>query len=67
MAVRDPRQGGRLLVKRVTSVAPDGVTIVGDNAAASTDSRHFGAVPARAVVGTVVWRYGPPHRRGPVR
>jgi nickel-type superoxide dismutase maturation protease len=62
VALRDPRDGRRLLVKRVTSVMGGDVMVHGDNPTASTDSRAFGPVSRRAVVGRVVRRYG----RGPV-
>jgi nickel-type superoxide dismutase maturation protease len=61
VAVHDPRDG-RLLVKRVATVDP--LTVVGDNAEASTDSRAFGPVARRDVVGRVVYRYLPEERRG---
>ena len=49
------------VVKRVAAVGEDGaVTLLGDNPAASTDSRQFGAVPASAVVGVAWLRYWPP-------
>ena len=67
VAVRDPRRGDRVLVKRVAAVLDDGVVVRGDNAEASTDSRSFGPVPARAVVGRVVRCYAPAWRAGPVR
>ncbi|MEU1689296.1 S24/S26 family peptidase [Micromonospora sp. NPDC005707] len=39
------------MVKRVHRIEPDGaVTVRGDNAR-SQDSRHFGAVPRRAILG----------------
>ncbi|HXX90516.1 MAG TPA: nickel-type superoxide dismutase maturation protease [Acidimicrobiales bacterium] len=57
VAVRDPRDPRRLLVKRVTSMVGDDVMVHGDNPAASTDSRAFGPVSRRAVVGRVVRRY----------
>lgn len=66
VAVRDPRDG-RLLVKRVAAVDGDDVTVVGDNPAASTDSRTFGAVRRGDVVGRAVWRYLPEDRRGRLR
>lgn len=67
VAVPDPRQPSRLLVKRAVAVSPDGsVELAGDNSSASTDSRTFGPVPDPFVVGRVVWRYWPPHRRGAV-
>jgi len=65
----DPREPERLLVKRVRSVAPDGVTIQGDHAdpAESTDSRQFGPIPRSAIVGRPVLRYAPLDRIGRVR
>lgn len=57
VALRDPRHPSRLLVKRVTSVTGDEVMVHGDNASASTDSRAFGPVPRRALLGRVVRRY----------
>lgn len=65
VAVRDPRCPSRLLVKRVTAVEADAsVYVSGDDLAASTDSRTFGAIPPALVAGRVVWRYWPPERRG---
>ena len=65
VAAADPRRPSRLLVKRVVAVRGDAsVELAGDNADASTDSRTFGAVGAPLVVGRVVWRYWPRHRRG---
>jgi nickel-type superoxide dismutase maturation protease len=57
VALRDPRDGDRLLVKRVVLVRGVDVEVAGDNAAASTDSRTFGAVPASSVRHLVVRRY----------
>lgn len=48
----DPRDAGRELVKRVATVGPDGVTLLGDNPAFSTDARTFGSLP----VGAIRWR-----------
>ena len=65
VAVPDPRRPDRFLIKRVHSVAPGArVHVRGDNEAASTDSRHFGPVPRRAVRGRVLYRYAPPGRVG---
>lgn len=66
VAVRDPRHTGRLLVKRVAAVGAGEVVVHGDNPPASTDSRHFGPVPRRDVVGRVVRRYAPATRAGRV-
>ncbi len=60
VVVRDPERAERHLLKRV-AVAPDDaagrdvVWLLGDNAAASRDSRSFGAVPRAAIVGRA-WR-----------
>ncbi|HEX3564467.1 MAG TPA: nickel-type superoxide dismutase maturation protease [Acidimicrobiales bacterium] len=66
VAVRDPRQPARVLVKRVGSVDRDRgtVEVLGDHPGASTDSRDFGPVPRALVVGTAVYRYAPPGRIG---
>lgn len=63
VALRDPRDG-RLLVKRVAGVRNGLVEVLGDNPSASTDSRHFGPVPHRNLIGRVVYRYHPPTRSG---
>jgi len=60
----DPRDPSRTLVKRVTAVDEDGVVLQGDNPAASTDSRTFGALPPNAVKGRAVYRYAPSGRAG---
>jgi len=54
----DPRNG-HALVKRVAAVDGDAIWLLGDNGAASTDSRAFGAVPLDAIAGRVRWRYWP--------
>ena len=63
VALRDPRDAGRVLVKRVASLRGGTVEVLGDNAAASTDSRTFGPVPLRALLGRAVLCYHPPARR----
>jgi nickel-type superoxide dismutase maturation protease len=64
VAVADPRLPSRTLVKRVAARGPEGVTVLGDNAAASTDSRKLGPVPTTALRGRAVYRYFPDTRRG---
>lgn len=64
VALRDPRGGSRLLVKRIASVSEAGIDVRGDNTAASTDSRTFGPVRSDRIVGTVVYRYAPAGRVG---
>ncbi|HWL37331.1 MAG TPA: nickel-type superoxide dismutase maturation protease [Frankiaceae bacterium] len=62
--VRTPE---RLTVKRLVRLTEDGCWVEGDNPAASTDSRTYGAVPRQDVVGEVRWRYHPWRRAGRVR
>lgn len=77
VALRDPRYASRALVKRVAATPGGAVTcdgevlragrgyvVLGDNLAASTDSRVFGPVPRSALLGAAVWRYAPEARRG---
>ncbi|MGH9205786.1 MAG: nickel-type superoxide dismutase maturation protease [Acidimicrobiales bacterium] len=67
IAVRDPREPSRVLVKRVVGVdRPKGMLeVAGDAPDASTDSRRFGPVPRASVVGRAVYRYAPAARSGP--
>jgi nickel-type superoxide dismutase maturation protease len=64
VAVTDARSPDRTLVKRVAVLGPEGMTVLGDNPAASTDSRTLGPVARRAVRGRAVYRYFPDDRRG---
>lgn len=65
VVVVDPRDPGRLLIKRVHHVAPDGgLELRGDAPEASTDSRTFGPLPASAVLGRAWARYRPISRIG---
>lgn len=67
VAVADPRDPGRILVKRVAAVDRPTTTVEvrGDDPGASTDSRDFGPVPLASVVGRAVYRYAPAGRTGP--
>jgi nickel-type superoxide dismutase maturation protease len=62
---RDPRDGGRELIKRVAAVRDGQVALRGD-AARSTDSRVFGDLPQSAVEWRVAFRYWPLARLGPI-
>ncbi len=66
VAVRDPREPGRVLVKRVASVdrRAGALEVRGDAADASTDSRNFGPLTRSDLVGRVVYRYAPAERSG---
>jgi nickel-type superoxide dismutase maturation protease len=61
----DPREPSRLLVKRVVDVDDRGrLTVAGDNAAESSDSRAFGAIDQSALDGRPWFRYWPLRRWG---
>lgn len=62
----DPRAPERELIKRVTAIdeATASAELRGDDPAASTDSREFGAVPLSAIRWRAVFRYWPPGRAG---
>jgi len=62
----DPRAPGRELVKRVAALDRIGVHLRGDNPAASTDARAFGALPHAGVRWRAVLRYWPVDRVGPI-
>jgi nickel-type superoxide dismutase maturation protease len=66
VALTDPREPRRVLVKRVGAIhVRDGtLEVAGDRPEASTDSRTFGPVPRSSIVGRAVYRYAPPGRRG---
>jgi nickel-type superoxide dismutase maturation protease len=68
VAVPDPRDGRRLLVKRVISIDHWHrlISVEGDNRGESTDSREFGPVLSDDIVGRVVYRYAPSSRAGRV-
>lgn len=67
VALRDPRLPGRILIKRVSAVhrGLGTLEVLGDDRAASTDSRVFGPVPRSSLVGRAVYRYAPLGRSGP--
>jgi nickel-type superoxide dismutase maturation protease len=67
VALRDPAEPGRLLVKRVAAVMPGGIEVRGDNQAESRDSRRFGLVAPSLLIGRAVYRYFPPPRAGSLR
>lgn len=51
---RHPFLPGKVIVKRVQSVDPTGeVFLVGDNALASSDSRSFGPLAFKYLIGTI--------------
>ncbi len=57
VVVRDPREKDRLLLKRVDRPADGGWQVLGGNLDASTDSRTFGPVARKLIVGKVWFGY----------
>ena len=65
VVARRPDRPRLEIVKRIHSIDSAGtIFLIGDNSAASTDSREFGAVTREQIVARVRWRYWPlPLRR----
>lgn len=57
VVVADPTDADHLVVKRIAQVDDDRVTVLGDHAAASTDSRTWGPLPHAAVRRVVLRRW----------
>ncbi len=69
VVLHDPRRPpgeGPLVVKRVARVGVrrTAIELRGDNPDASTDSRTYGPVERRRILGRVVYRYGPAGHTG---
>jgi nickel-type superoxide dismutase maturation protease len=45
---------GRPLIKRLANLGPGTITLVGDNPDHSTDSRHFGPLPAKRLEAKII-------------
>jgi nickel-type superoxide dismutase maturation protease len=52
IALHDPR-GGKILIKRITKINRTKYFVMGDNESASTDSRVFGWIEKKAIIGKV--------------
>jgi len=67
VVLADPEARVRWLVKRVSAVGPEGLTVEvrGDAADRARDSRRFGPVPVGSLLGRVYRCYHPPEYRGP--
>ncbi len=49
------RHGNIEKIKRILHIEGGKVFLIGDNPKRSTDSRHFGWIPAAWVIGKVIW------------
>ncbi|MBI2592721.1 MAG: nickel-type superoxide dismutase maturation protease [Candidatus Colwellbacteria bacterium] len=56
VVLKDPRDG-RLILKRIKEVRGDEYFVSGDNEGESTDSRSFGWITKKDVLGKVLIRY----------
>lgn len=67
---RSPAVPGLEVIKRIAAIdrvqGRIAYVLLGDNPFESTDSRHFGSVPASSITGRVLYRYWPDERRGMV-
>jgi nickel-type superoxide dismutase maturation protease len=57
VVVEQESRPGLLQIKRATSVKGDLIWVLGDNPSASTDSRHFGELHHREIIGYLLFRY----------
>ena len=53
VVARRPDRTTTRIIKRLADVRDEGLVLLGDNPGASTDSRQFGAVPRRLLIGVV--------------
>ncbi len=42
-------------VKRINNIDNDNYFVIGDNQGMSTDSRHFGAISKKHIIGKLIW------------
>jgi nickel-type superoxide dismutase maturation protease len=66
VVTRDPREGGRVLVKRVVGMAGRSLQVGGDHPAHADDPAQIGLVAHGDVIGRPWFRYWPLERFGPV-
>ena len=59
-----PKKSSRRVIKRLSAVADNQLTILGDFPDASTDSRQWGSVPRGCLIGEVVALVATPLKQG---
>jgi len=64
VVIRDPRESGRIILKRVVKEKDGKLNLRGVNKNFSTDSREFGWIGEDKVLGRVILRYYPLFGRG---
>lgn len=55
VVLKDPKTG-KLIVKRIAKIKDNTYFLLGDNESESTDSRHFGYVKKKQIVGKVIYK-----------
>ena len=54
VVIADPRDGKRKLLKRITRIDYEKLWVEGDNKQSSTDSRTFGPVSKKYILGRII-------------
>jgi|SRR5579885_1532557 len=54
VALKDPRDG-KILIKRIAKIETNHYFVLGDNPDYSTDSREFGMIGGREIIGRVIF------------
>lgn len=55
VVLKDPRDA-KLILKRITEFKNNRYFVLGDNKSESTDSRHFGWIGKKQIVGKVIYK-----------
>lgn len=55
IAIKDPRNN-KILIKRISETKNNKFFVLGDNKNESTDSRHFGWITKKDIIGKVVYK-----------